>query len=213
MSSTITVYNQEGEKTGTHKLSADVFGVEPKTEVMHQAVRAMLANRRRPWAHAKSRGEVRGGGKKPWRQKGTGRARAGSIRSPIWRGGGVTFGPRPERNYSQKINKKTKRIALLMSLSDKAKNKKIFVVDKIALPEVKTKLFYAVVQKIIPEEKKILFTLPKKDDKLIRAARNIKTIKIIPVESLNILDIVGRGCLFTTLEGIKKIEKYFQPIS
>ncbi|MGC9049086.1 MAG: 50S ribosomal protein L4 [Patescibacteria group bacterium] len=206
----ISVYNQLGEKVGTVRLSTEVFGVKPKVELIQSVVTAMLANLRKPWAHTKTRGEVRGGGRKPWRQKGTGRARAGSIRSPLWRGGGVIFGPRKERNYTQKINKKVRRKALLMTLSDKAMDKKIIVLDEIKLENKKTKEFSQILQKLPVKAKKYLFIYqPKKEKELTRAARNISNLKILSIENLNLLDILKYDYLLTTKETLKEIEKKF----
>ena len=152
------IYNQEGRQVGKKELNPTIFGVEIKPEVVHQVVVTQMANRRQVLAHTKGRSEVRGGGKKPWRQKGTGRARHGSIRSPIWVGGGVTFGPTKIRNFNKAINKKIKRKALFMSLSDKIDNQKIILLDKLELSKIKTKKILAVLQalnlrKVKSEEK------------------------------------------------------------
>src|SRR3989339_2063986 len=135
----VKVYNLEGKETGEMNLLDSVFGVKIKPEVVHEVFVALQNNQREPWADTKSKGEVRGGGKKPWQQKGTGRARHGSIRSPIWKGGGVTFGPTKERNFKKKINKKMARKALLMAISSKAKNRQLLVLDEIKLNQAKTK--------------------------------------------------------------------------
>ena len=135
------VYNLEGKATGEIELSDAIFGVKIKPEIVHQVFTAQMNNRREPWADTKKRGEVRGGGKKPWQQKGTGRARHGSIRSPIWKGGGVTFGPLSVRNYKTKINDKLRRLALKMCLSDKASGAALWVVEDFKFAEPKTKLF------------------------------------------------------------------------
>ncbi|MDA2935639.1 50S ribosomal protein L4 [Patescibacteria group bacterium AH-259-L05] len=209
----VDVYNQEGNVVGKQTLDAEVFGVEIKPEVIHQVVVALRSNFHHPWAHTKTRGEVRGGGRKPWRQKGTGRARVGSIRSPIWRGGGVTFGPRKERNYFKKINKKLKRKVLLMCLSDKAKEKNMYVLDKLEIKNIKTKTFHTILNKIIKgldkKNKKILLGLDKKDETIIKSARNINGIKTIPVSNLNVLDLLRADYLLTTKKGIKAIEEHF----
>ena len=129
----VTLYNVTGEKSGEVKLSDAVFGIKPKESVVHQVYTALMSNARQPWAHAKDRSEKRGGGRKPWRQKGTGRARHGSIRSPLWTGGGVTFGPLKGRNFKQKINKKTRLLVTRMCLSDKVTDQKLIVIEN--LPE------------------------------------------------------------------------------
>ena len=149
----IPVYNEEGKVIGQEKLDPEIFGLESKPDLIHQTVVSLMANQRHPFAHTKARSEVRGGGKKPWRQKGTGRARAGTIRSPLWKGGGVTFGPDKNRNYSQKINRKIKRQVLLMCLSDKVKEERLYVLDKLEMPEIKTKKFVQILFKLIPEYK------------------------------------------------------------
>ncbi|MBU4332684.1 50S ribosomal protein L4 [Patescibacteria group bacterium] len=144
----VTVYNQEGVIVGSQELSDEVFGIKPKVEVVHQVVVGMMANKRQVLAHTKDRGEVRGGGKKPWRQKGTGRARHGSIRSPLWVGGGVTFGPTKERNFKKRINKKMRRKAILMCLSDRVNDDKLVLLDKIKLDEIKTRRVVELVDKL-----------------------------------------------------------------
>src|SRR3989338_5705358 len=132
------LYNVQGEKTGDMELNDAVFGVKPKKSVVHQVYTALLANAREPWAHTKDKGDVRGGGKKPWRQKGTGRARHGSIRSPIWRGGGITFGPLNVRNYTKKVNKKMSQVAVRMCLTDKVNDARFIVLEALT-PSGKTK--------------------------------------------------------------------------
>ena len=142
------VYNTAGEKIKEVELNPKVFGIKVKPELVQWAIVVQQANKRKNLAHAKDRSEVAGGGRKPWRQKGTGRARHGSIRSPLWRGGGVTFGPTKDQNFSLKINKKAKRKSILMGLSDKAANQKIILLDKLELPAAKTKNFFAVLQNL-----------------------------------------------------------------
>ena len=211
----VPVYNQKGEKVGEQDLNPEIFGLEIKEEVIHQVVVSLLANQRHNFAHAKNKSEVRGGGKKPWRQKGSGRARAGSTRSPLWRGGGIIFGPNKDRNYSQKINKKLKRKVLLMCFSEIVKQNQLYIIDKIDLAEIKTKAFFMILNKIIPdystgkENKKVIFSLPEKDLNLISSARNIENLKILPVTNLNILDCLKYNHLVLNLQGIKKVQEYF----
>lgn len=212
----INIYNKQGKVIEQKKLDSKIFGVEPKKEVIHQVVTFMLSSQRHPWAHAKARSEKRGGGRKPWRQKGTGRARAGSIRSPIWRGGGVTFGPRKERNYYKKINKKVRKKALLMCLSDKVKENKMYVLDKLTMPEIKTKKFNAIITKLIkPSTKKtkkkpkVLVSLADKDLNVIKSAKNIPEVKTIRAIDLNVLDVLRTDYLITTKKGVEKIQKHF----
>lgn len=229
MSIVIKKYNQEAEETGEQKLSSAVFGVKIKPELVHQAVVAQQANSRQILAHAKGRSEVRGGGKKPWKQKGTGRARAGSSRSPIWIGGGVTFGPTKERNFSLKINKKMKRSALLMCLSDKVKENRLILLDKIELDKIKTKKMNEILKKfenkfarkIESKEKKdgakkvkkenfsALLALGDKSENIIKSARNLQKVGTVRSDGLNIVDILKYKYLITTVDSVKKIEKIY----
>ena len=215
----VSVYNQQGKVVRQEKLDPEIFGLDPKKELIHQVVVSTLANQRHSFAHTKIRSEVRGGGRKPWRQKGTGRARAGSIRSPIWRGGGITFGPDKNRNYTQKINKKVKRQVFYMCLSDKVKEKRLYVLDKLTMSEIKTKKFAQILNKLVFKSKKdkknrkVLLGLPEKDLSVIKSARNIRGLKTMPVMGLNTLDILKADYLLTTLKGIKKIQEHYKPHS
>jgi len=176
----LNIYNQKAEKTGDIEVSDKVFGVKMSEALIHQAVVAQMANERQVIAHTKGRAEVRGGGKKPWKQKGTGRARAGSSRSPIWIGGGVTFGPTKERNFSKKINKKMKQKALLMAISDRVKNGEIIVLDNLNTKEFKTKVMDTILKNI---EKNILEIKnkkiePRKEEKIEKKTKTKKEEKI-----------------------------------
>ncbi len=168
MPTKIKVYNQKCEPVSEIKLSDQVFGVEISEALVHQALVAQTSNERLVLAHTKERSEVRGGGKKPWRQKGTGRARAGSIRSPIWKGGGVTFGPRKDRNFKKNINKKMKQKAMLMVLSDRAVSKNLVVLDKLEMNEFKTKVFNEMLRDF---EKKVL-RVKRQEDKEVKEQKN-----------------------------------------
>jgi large subunit ribosomal protein L4 len=208
------VYNQKGEEVGKAELPAEVFDVEMNPDLVHQAVVAQMANARRVIAHAKDRSEKRGGGRKPWRQKGTGRARHGSIRSPIWRGGGVTFGPTKERNFSKKINKKMRRKALFMVLSSKVKDKEFVLLDKIEIAEAKTKQMVEMIKNLKEKIKKdldknTLIVLPKTDLRVSRAVRNIPKIKTIRADSLNVLDILNHQYLLVLQDAIKVIKETY----
>jgi len=204
------VYNLEGEQTGTIKLSEKIFGLKINNDLLYQALNIHLANTRKHLAKTKDRGEVRGGGRKPWRQKGTGRARHGSIRSPLWRGGGVTFGPTQEKVFEKKINKKAKRKAVLMALSSKLKDKELIVLEELKLKEAKTKLMVNLINKILKEKKpNTLVTISQKDDNLIRATRNIPYAKILLVNNLNIFDLLSFKYLLLDKQGIKLIEKTY----
>jgi large subunit ribosomal protein L4 len=209
------VYNQQGEAVGEKHLSDKVFGLQPNADLLHQAAVAQRANSRQVLAHTKDRSEVRGGGKKPWRQKGTGRARAGSSRSPLWRGGGVTFGPTKDRNFSKAINKKMKQQALLMALSDKVAAKQLVIVDKWDLAAAKTKAFNQLLSNL---EKKVLGDKVKRswliinqgDAKLPLAARNLTYTKVINLNNLNLLDVLNCRNLLVSAEAVDALEKQYQ---
>lgn len=213
----VPVYNQNAEQVGEITLNDKVFGVTPSTHLMAESVRVQLSNSRKGLAHTKTRGEVRGGGKKPWKQKGTGRARAGSIRGPIWRHGGIALGPRSDRNWELKINKKAKAKALCMSLSDKATNGHLIVVDAIALEPVKTKAFVKVMatfsDKVKEFGKKQLMVLPKKDDSLVRASRNIQTVSTSLANTLNIADVLKADSIIVLKDSLPVIEKTYAKVS
>jgi len=203
------LYNQNGEVTGSTVLPKEIFEVEFNADLVHQIVVSLMANARQISAHAKTRGEVRGGGKKPWRQKGTGRARAGSSRSPIWKGGGVTHGPRNDRVFEREIPKKMRRKALFMVLSEKAKSKTLVVLDKIELEKGKTKEMVATLKKLPCKESKTLIAMPNYDKKVFLASRNIKKTAIEDARNLNVLDLLNSKYLVVTKESIKTIEKTF----
>ncbi len=210
----VKLYNQKGEEIGKADLPAEVFGVEFNPDLVHQAVVAQMANARKVIAHTKDRSEKRGGGRKPWRQKGTGRARHGSIRSPIWRGGGVTFGPTKDRNFKKNINKKMKQKALLMVLSSKNKAQEMVLMDKIDLTEGRTKLMVGLLNNLKDKLKKdlnksVLIVLPKTDLKISRAVRNIPKIKTIRADSLNVLDILNYKYLIVLQDGIRIIKETY----
>jgi len=205
----VNVINQTGEKVGTMDLPDEVFALEIQFALLHQAVVTQMANARQVIAHTKDRSEVRGGGAKPWRQKGTGRARHGSRRSPIWAGGGVTFGPTKYRNFKKKINKKMARKATVMALSGKAKSKELIVLDKIELQAPKTKEMAFVVDRVVPDAASTLLMIPKKDETIQRASRNIPDFKIINVGNINVLDLVNHKYLVITEDTVEALkEKY-----
>lgn len=207
----IAVHNQTGAKVGEINLPAEIFEVTPKMSVMHQALVTQMANARQPWAHTKTRGEVRGGGKKPWKQKGTGRARAGSIRSPIWTGGGTTFGPRNQRDYSKKMNAKARRKALLMALTSKVKDKQLVVLDELKLNQPKTREVATILTKLPLSGKTTLVVLSgQKNDALIfRAGRNIPIIKLTRADSLNIKDLLDYEELLLLKASVSVIGRVF----
>lgn len=209
----VTVYNQQAQSVGEVELNDKIFAVKPSLHLMAESVRTQQSNARKGLAHTKTRGEIRGGGKKPWKQKGTGRARAGSTRGPIWRHGGVALGPRSDRNWELKINKKAKRKALFMALSDKVKEGQFIIIDDIKLEAAKTKAFAAVHQAFVKQVKdfgkKQLFVLPKKDETLVRASRNIKAVTSVFATSLNIVDVMKADSVMLTKDALPVIEKTY----
>lgn len=204
---TVPLYNCDGKQIGDQAVSPAVFGVAVRPTVLHEAVVAQMANARHAIADTKTRGEVRGGGKKPWKQKGTGRARVGSIRSPLWVGGGITFGPSSARNFSQKINRKKKNLAIRMSLSEKAADGTLVVVDAFDVPEFKTKRVAALLAALPVKAKKRLIILPARDEKMLMSGRNIPGVRSVNAASLSVVDILEAGTLITTTAGITAIEK------
>ena len=205
----VSVYNQEGKEIGTTILPKDIFGVPLNPDLIHQIVQIQFVNRRRVIAKTKDRSEVRGGGRKPWRQKGTGRARHGSIRSPLWRGGGVTFGPRPEKVFKRKIPKKMRRKALFMVLSGKVKDKELIILEDLKIEKPKTKLMVEILNKLFLKKGSGLLILPKKDDILLKATRNIPKTGIIRAADLNVLDALSYKYLVMPKESIKVIKNTF----
>lgn len=207
---TVPTYNQQGEQTGTVELPSEVFGVKPKMAVLHQIVVAHMANARRSIAHTKHRGEVRGGGKKPWAQKHTGRARAGSIRSPLWVGGGTTFGPRSSRNFTQKVNAKTRRQALRMALSDKVASKRFIVLDdftpeggktKVAKRVLATAVAKADVAKRVPS---VLIVLPSERRSTRQSFANVPRVIGIDATHLNAVDVLRSDVCVATRAAVER---------
>jgi large subunit ribosomal protein L4 len=203
-----SLYNQAGTVIGDVELDAKVFGVTPNRGVIEQAIVTHLANRRVVAAHTKTKGEVRGGGRKPWKQKGTGRARHGSIRSPQWKGGGVIFGPRKNRNFELKMNVSAKRKALLMALTDKLQHESVTVVDKIELSKAKTKDF-AQVMKALQAKRKTVVVLPATDMTLVKSGRNIPGISFLRADSLNTYSIVNAQHLVVLQPSLDVIKSTF----
>lgn len=199
------LYNVLGKEVGDVELADNVFNVTVKPEVVHEVFVAQMNNQREPWADTKKRGEVRGGGKKPWQQKGTGRARHGSIRSPIWKGGGVTFGPLTERSYKTKINKKTRRLATAMCLTDKVKNQGLLVVDDFAFSAVKTKDFVAFLKTIPLKQKTFVILTGKKDEQVLRMTRNVPGIITRVAADINVMDLVNMQGVIVSKTGIEEI--------
>lgn len=203
------LFNQAGEEIGKVDLPDRVFAVKMNPGLVHQVVLAQMANDRKPLAHAKGRGEVRGGGKKPWQQKGTGRARHGSIRSPIWKGGGVTHGPLKEKDYSKKVNKQARQKALFMALSSKVLDGELRVVDSIEMAEAKTKTMKGILEKILAGKGSVLLVQPDSNQKLVKASRNLSFAKTERADSLNVKDVLGRKFLILMKDSIPVIEKTY----
>ena len=203
----VSVYNMEGKEVGTIELNDAVFGVEVNEHLVHMAVVQQLANNRQGTQKAKTRSEVSGGGRKPWRQKGTGHARQGSTRSPQWTGGGVVFAPVP-RDYSFKINKKEKRAALKSALSDKVANGKLVVVDALTFEAPKTKEFAKVMANLNVNDK-ALVVLNDNDANVVLSAKNIPTVKTSLTNTINVYDIVNAKTLVLTQDAVKTIEEVY----
>lgn len=205
----IKVYNLAGKETGEMELSDKVFGVKIKPEVVHQVFVQQTNNQREPWADTKNRGEVSGGGKKPWQQKGTGRARHGSIRSPIWKGGGVAFGPLTDRNYKTKINKKTRQSVIKMCLSDKAQSGNLLVLEDFNFDKPKTKMFAGVIAAMPTKLKNFLVLTAGKDEAVLRMTKNLKSVKTLRAGDANVMDLLKKGVILTSKDGVKKLEEVF----
>lgn len=206
----IPVYNSAGKKISETEVPADLFAVAMKPEIVKQVLMAISANQRQPLAHTKGRSEVRGGGRKPWRQKGTGRARHGSIRSPLWIGGGVTFGPTKDRNWQQKVNKKVRRLALKMMLSEKARQEKILVLDELKLPEAKTKELVKVLNNFPLQRNSVLILSPAKDEDLRRAAHNLPKVEIELPGNINTDRLARHEFVLTTTAGLQSVIETFK---
>ena len=202
----VAVYDMSGNTCGEMELSDAIFGVEINTHVMHEVVVAHLANRRQGTQSAKTRAEVRGGGKKPYRQKGTGRARQGSIRAPQWVGGGVVFAPKP-RDYSKKVNKKARRVALRSALTSKVQEEKFIVLNQLSLDQIKTKEMKKVLDAFQIE--KALIVLDGSNETVVMSARNIPGVKTMSAELINVYDILKYETFFTTKDAVAKIEEVF----
>lgn len=209
------VYNQKGKSVGAYELPSRIFEVSANPDTIHRALLTQMSNQRSPVAHTKTRGEVRGGGIKPWRQKGTGRARHGSIRSPIWVGGGVTFGPRSERSYKIKINKKEKQKALFMVLSSKAKDSEMALVEDLNLKEAKTKTMSEILKAVLAgafgaeRAKKTLIVVSKNDNNIELSARNLPMAKTVKADSLNVADLLSHKYLIMSREAVETIDQTY----
>lgn len=203
------LYNQEGKVVGEVDLPKEIFGLKPNTNLMHEAVVAQMAASRIKYAHVKTRGDVRGGGRKPFAQKHTGQARQGSIRAPHYRKGGVVFGPTPNASYSKKINSKKKRLALFMALASKFEGKTMFILDDLKVTSPKTKEMVKVL-KNLGISKTALIMLPEKDKNIYLASRNIEGAKTIQATSLNIVDLLNSKYLVMPKASVEIITKTFK---
>ncbi|MDO8466683.1 MAG: 50S ribosomal protein L4 [bacterium] len=197
-----SVYNLKGDVIGEIELPEDIFAREWNPDLVHQVLLSQAANRRLPWAHAKNRGEVRGGGKKPWKQKHTGRARHGSIRSPIWKGGGATHGPVKTRNYSQKVNKKMAKVAIYSILSKKLADGHLKIVDTLELETAKTKTLFASVKKFLPA----LLIAAKENKNIARASNNIPRTRSLSGANLNIEDVTKYKNILLDKKAVSEIQ-------
>ena len=202
----VSVYNMEGKEVGTLELNDAVFGVEVNEHLVHLAVVAQLANKRQGTQKAKTRSEVSGGGRKPWRQKGTGHARQGSTRSPQWKGGGVVFAPTP-RDYTIRLNKKEKRAALKSALTSRVQDNKFIVVDELKFDEIKTKKFQNVMDNL--KVKKALVVLADNDQNTVLSARNIADVKTTQVNTINVYDVLKYNTVVATKAAVASIEEVY----
>ncbi len=216
----ISLYNTKGEKVGSLELAKSLFDVPTNDALIHEAVVAQQANSREAIAHTKTRGEVAGSSKRPWKQKGTGRARHGSTKSPIWIGGGITFGPRNDRNFSLKINKKAKRKALAMVLSDKVANDCFIAIDDFRLAEGKTKELIRILKKLPISKRggkagsgfagKTLIVLPPEEKEIAKAAKNLKGIQTMPANTLNVVDLLKTDVILVSKSAIETIMQTYK---
>lgn len=201
----VNVYNQLGETVGDIELNEDIFGIKVNEHVVYEVVKNQLANKRQGTQSAKTRAEVRGGGRKPWRQKGTGRARQGSIRSPQWKGGGTVFAPKP-RDYSYSVPKKVKRLAMKSVLTSKVNEEEIIVLDDLKLENISTKEAVKVLQNI-NANKKALVVIGEKDENIYRSFKNIENVETVVCNLMNVYDVLKYNSLVITKEAISKIEE------
>lgn len=205
----VPVYNIEGKAAGDMALADALFAVKPNPGLLHEVVVGLRANARKSIANTKTRGEVSGGGKKPWKQKGTGRARQGSIRSPQWVGGGITFGPTSERNFSVKINKKAKKKALFMGLSDKVANNKLFVLEAVNVSTPKTKVAAQLFAKL-PLDRNALVVSPGSQPALMRMVRNLPNVKLVTAQSVNLLDVLTYRTVIFLKDAVPAFEQVYR---
>ncbi len=202
---TVTLYNQAGKNVGELALNETIFGIEPSQQALYDVVKAQRAAMRQGTHKVKTRSEVRGGGRKPWRQKGTGRARQGSIRSPQWVGGGIVFGPSP-RDYRLKVNRKVRRLALKSALTLKVVNEKFYVLDQLTLENAKTKAMVEILNNLSLAGK-VMLVLPELTENIVLAARNIPGVTVTTVEQASVYELMSARTILTTQDGVKKYEE------
>lgn len=202
---TLAVYNLKAEKTGTINVPDEFFAAPVSHRLLHTVVNVLLGNAREPWAHTKDRSERRGGGKKPWAQKHTGNARHGSIRSPLWRKGGVTFGPRNERNYDQKVNRKVKQRAFIQTLSSKVHDGQLLVLEDSPLTKPSTKTFRAFFEQCVGE-KTVLVVTGNVEPHIYRSVRNLPRVSVTHVQVVNVVDLLTSNILVLTKEAVEMLE-------
>lgn len=204
----VALLKQDGTQAGDIELNESVFGIEPNNHVIHEVIVMQRAAKRQGTHAVKNRSDVRGGGRKPWRQKGTGRARQGSIRSPQWVGGGVVFGPTKERNYQYKLPKKVRRLALKSALSSKVKSENIVVLEDLSLDTPKTKDFVNILNALNVNEKALVVT-SEKNENIIRSANNLQSVKVITVGEMNVSNIIAHDTLILTKDAVEKAGEVF----
>jgi len=202
----VSKFDMSGKEIGDFELNDKVFAEDINEHVVHQVITSQLAAKRRGTASTKTRSEVRGGGRKPWRQKGTGRARHGTIRSPLWVGGGITFGPKP-RSYEKKVNKKMKRLALRSILTDKVKNDQLKIIDELDYDKPKTKQVINLIEDFDLKDKKVLIVLPEKNDNVYLSARNLPKVDTMVLDAMNAYQLLDNECILVPEKAAQKIEE------
>ena len=205
--SKIEIFNLNGDKVKDGKLNDNIWGIVPNDAVLHNAIILNMANMRQGTASTKTRSEVRGGGRKPWRQKGTGNARQGSIRATQWRGGGIVFGPNPNRNYTKKMNKKERRLALLSALSYKVSDKELIVIDSLEFATSKTKEMVNLLTNLKIENNKVLVVVNELTENVCLSARNLANVKVVTYEEVNAFDVVSADNMLITSDALNKLEE------
>lgn len=207
----LATFSKEGKKSGSVTVPRSLTEVKPSHALLHQVVTGLLSNLRRGTAATKTRGEVRGGGKKPWRQKGTGRARAGSIRSPLWRGGGIVFGPRRTRNYAKRIPFAMRRLAFSQVLAEKIRRGDLIIITEFSLPKPKTRLVEALLSKLPVKEGRILVIVEELKDELKRATHNLPYLVLRTVKSVNVVDLLTADSIVITKKALTALEDKYVP--